>query len=80
MKKFQFNILKKFNEDLKAAVIFDAKSPLNKNTKSKLFFGLFLISYILSKPFYIYYTNYLLRLKKIEQLKKEGKFIIADEV
>lgn len=79
MKNIKLKIFKQFNEDLKAAVISDAKSALSKNTKAKIFFGLFLASYILSKPFYHQYTSYLMRKKKIEILKQEGKFIINDK-
>lgn len=79
MKNFKLNFFQKFNEDLKAAVINDAKNALNRNTKTLLFFGIFLSLYILSKPFYIYYTGYLIRLKKIEDLRKEGKFILTDK-
>jgi hypothetical protein len=77
MKKIKLNIISKFNQDLKTAVINDSKNPLNKDTKTKLFFGTFLFLFILSKPIYIYYTGYLIRLNKIEDLKKEGKFIIS---
>jgi len=77
MKIFKLNFFKKFEEDLKSAVINDAKNPLKRDTKRLLFFGAFLSIYILSKPLYIYYTSYLLRLKKIEDLRKEGKFILT---
>lgn len=80
MKNIKLNIFKQFNEDLKAAVIYDAKSALNKNTKAKIFFGIFLASYILSKPFYIQYTSYLVRQRKIDDLKQSGKFVINDNI
>jgi len=78
MKFIKLNIFRNFNENLKAAVIYDAQSVLNKNTKAKVFFGLFLVIYILSKPFYIQYNSYLIRKRKIINLKKEGKFIIEN--
>ena len=80
MKKNKLNIFKQFNEDLKAAVIYDAKSALNKKTSAKVFFGLFFAIYILSKPFYIQYTSYLIRKRKIDDLKQQGKFIIEDNI
>lgn len=80
MKNNILNIFNKFNEGLKAAVIYDAKSSLNKNTKTKLFFGFFLAIYILSKPFYYQYIGYLVRKKKIEDLKREGKFILNENI
>lgn len=76
MKNIKFQIFKNFDKDLKSAVFYDAANVLKKNNKAAFFTFIFLSIYILSKPFYLYYTGYLMRLKKIELLKQQGKYIL----
>jgi hypothetical protein len=75
-----FNFLnfgfRRFNNDLKEAILFDGKNVLKKRTKEKFLFGLFLFLFVLSKPFYNQYSAKLIRIKKIRKLKQEGLYIL----
>jgi hypothetical protein len=83
MSKLKFNFsnffnfgLRRFNNDLKEAVLFDGKNVLKKRTKEKFLFGLFVFLFILSKPFYNQYSAKLIRIEKIRKLKEEGLYIL----
>jgi hypothetical protein len=73
-----FNLLKQFKEDLNKAVVNDIKSNRTKrlSIQNVIFFSGFLGTFILFKPFFIYYKGYFERLEKIEQLKRKNKFVL----
>ena len=72
----KFNILKEIQKDLRIAVINNAQ---NVNKKKYVHFfagGAMLLLFVMFKPFYVYYEGRRRKILKIENLKKEGKFVL----
>ena len=76
-----FNPFKEFKKDFNKAVLNDIEISRTKKVAIKnifLFCG-FLGIFILAKPLFIYYKGYYERLEKIEQLKKNYKYVLDIE-
>jgi len=72
------NLFKQFKNDLNKAVLNDIDISKTKKVAPKniLLFSLFLGMFVMAKPVFIYYKGYYERLEKINQLKRENKFVL----
>jgi hypothetical protein len=67
------NIIKAFRKDLSIA----EKNAIFKPNKNKIIFFIFLtFAYLYCNAIYKYSQDYTKRLEKIENLKREGKYIL----
>jgi hypothetical protein len=67
------NIIKAFRNDLRIAVDSSVRNP-NKN--KLILLALIGFGYLYGNAIYIYSIDYRRRLEKIENLKREGKYIL----
>ncbi len=71
----KINFIKEFNKDL-GIVISNKIQNKDFTSKKGFYWGGFLLSYILLKPWYIYYKGKLERKVRLKKLKDEGKYIL----
>jgi hypothetical protein len=78
----KIHFYREFNKDLNYVVNREIKnlaSPPSIKIRNIIFLGFLFCSYLYSKPFYIYYKGRLERKYKIEELKKNGEFVLKED-